>query len=190
VTSQPQPDGYDPGRPDSSDPGTAEVKDFYRRLASGVAVVTSSGSTGATGMTASSVVAVSLAPALLLVSLTNRSSTLAAIRESRRFAVNLLARDQEHLATRFASGRPGWVKFGGIPLRNPTPTPRPVDAGTMDADPPVLGGALATVVCDVGWVRMAGDHTLVLGEIAATVQGSGDPLIWYESGYHGLGLGR
>lgn len=149
-------------------------KRLYRSLAAGVAVITADGPYGPVGMTVSSVMAVSLEPALMLVSLGKASGTLAALRESGRFAVNLLSDGQQSIATRFATGRPAWVKFAGVKL---------VDSGT---GPPIIDRVLAAAVCEVGWVRPAGDHTLVLGQLARVDLGGGRPLVWHASGYHGL----
>lgn len=149
-------------------------KRLYRSLAAGVAVITADGPYGPVGMTVSSVMAVSLTPPLLLVSLAKTSGTLAALRESGRFAVNLLGDGQQAIAARFATGRPAWVKFAGVRL---------VDSGT---GPPIIGGVLAAAVCELGWVRPAGDHTLVLGQIGGVELGGGRPLVWHASGYHGV----
>lgn len=158
---------------DQADPvGPQACKAFYRSMVAGVAVIASDSPQGPVAMTASSVMPVSLTPPLLMVSLTNESSTLAAIRLSGRFAVSLLAEDQQHVAERFSSRRAAWARFAGVDL-----------GGTR---PVVLGGAMAAAVCDVVWAREAGDHTLVLGEVTRTVDGSGSPLTWHGSGYRRL----
>ncbi|MGV1008386.1 MAG: flavin reductase family protein [Dermatophilaceae bacterium] len=153
---------------------SAAYKQLFRTFASGVAVVTADGALGPVGMTVSSVMAVSLTPPLLLVSLARASGTLVGVREAGRFAVNLLREDQQQLAARFASPRPAWVKFAGVTL---------VDE---PAAPPLLGCALATVVCDVVWAHPAGDHTLVLGRIVRSDLVGGRPLAWHASAYHGV----
>lgn len=153
-------------------PGTEPCKAFYRSMVGGVAVISSDSEQGPVAMTASSVMPVSLTPPLLVVSLANQSLTLAAIRVSGRFAVNLLAEDQQPVAERFSSRRPAWARLAGVDLGQTRPV--------------VLTGALAAAICDVEWMRETGDHTLVLGEIARTTGGSGSPLAWHGSGYHRL----
>jgi flavin reductase (DIM6/NTAB) family NADH-FMN oxidoreductase RutF len=150
--------------------GPEAYKRLYRTFAAGVAVVTSDSAAGPVGMTASSVIAVSVTPPLILVSFSNHSRTLKAIRGSRRFAINLLTEGQHHLAERFASQRPGWAKFSDVEL--------------SESRPPVFASALATVVCEVGWIRQTGDHTLLLGEIDRAIAGDGLPLIWHASDYY------
>ena len=149
------------------------AKQLFRSLASGVAVVTTDGPYGPVGSTVSSVMAVSLTPPLLLVSLAKASGTLAAAREAGRFAVNLLGEDQQQLAVRFAT-RPAWVKFAGVTLADAEP------------GPPILDRALAAALCDIVWARPAGDHTLLLGQIAQVRVDGGRPLLWHASGYHAV----
>ena len=66
-------------------------------------------------MTASAVCSVSLQPVLLLVCVSNRLPTHEALENGRRFAVNVLAEGDDHLARRFAT--PAADKFDGVPLR-------------------------------------------------------------------------
>lgn len=155
---------------DSLVPEVATTKSLYRRLAASVSVITAHGDRGPEGMTASSVMAVSVVPPLLLVSLRHTSSTLAAIRASQQFAVNLLTDAQHELAVRFATPRPGWVTFGGIELHS--------------SQPPVLADVLAVAVCALSRVCVAGDHTLVVGEVHSAQVNAGLPLVWHDSDYH------
>ena len=152
--------------PDEAGPGQSACLNLYRRLASGVSVVTALGEDGMTGMTASSVTSVSLRPPLLLVSITHGSRTLAAIRARRAFAVHLLRSDQQELAGHFA-GHPGATQ----------PEHR------MVLGAPVLPDALAWSVCLLEAEHEYGDHTLVIGAVAATQVGIGRPLVWHDRAY-------
>lgn len=152
--------------PDEAGPGRSACLNLYRRLASGVSVVTALGPDGLTGMTASSVTSVSLGPPMLLVSLTNQSRTLAAIKARRSFAVHLLRSDQHGLAAQFA--------------------------GPAEVDPPghrivlgvpVLPDVLAWSVCLLEAEHVYGDHTLVIGAVAAAQVGIGRPLLWHDRAY-------
>lgn len=145
-------------------------KQLYRSLASSVVVVTADAGHGPRGMTASSVIAVSLEPPVMLVSLRHSSGTLAAIRRSRRFALNLLADDQQHLAIRFAGGGSNRQSLSGVDM--------------IGGSPPVLTDVLAAAVCEVRWIRRCGDHTIVLGTIVQHWGGQGAPLVWHQSDYH------
>ena len=155
--------------PDEAGPGRSACLNLYRRLASGVSVVTALGEDGLTGMTASSVTSVSLGPPLLLVSLTHRSRTLAAIRSRRAFAVHLLRSDQQELAGHFAGSG------------NPDETERPRHRAVLGV--PVLPDVLAWSVCLLEAEHVYGDHTLVIGAVAAAQVGIGRPLLWHDRAY-------
>src|SRR5262245_34668383 len=87
------------------DPGVEvdRCRRLFSRLVGGVAVVSAQSVDGPVGMTASTVTSVSLSPPLLMACLTTASGTLAAIRHSRSFAVQLLGTHQRSLAEDFAS---------------------------------------------------------------------------------------
>lgn len=153
--------------------------DFYRRLAAGVAVVTTMGREGPVGCTVSTVTSVSLDPPLILVSLTTRSSTLAALNENGRFCVHLLPEDRSGDAVMFA--RRGWPPRAG-PLR-------PAQDFQDVLGVPVLDAALAWTVCSVEDTRRYGDHVLVIGQMVEVVVGTGRPLLWHGGRYWGLGRG-
>nr|WP_231940777.1 flavin reductase family protein [Acidovorax sp. RAC01] len=70
---------------------------------SGISVVTTNGPAGRWGMTASAVCSVSDEPPTVLVCVNRNSRAHAVIRHNGALAINLLAIDQAHLATRFAS---------------------------------------------------------------------------------------
>jgi flavin reductase (DIM6/NTAB) family NADH-FMN oxidoreductase RutF len=155
--------------PDEAGPGRSACLNLYRRLASGVSIVTARGENGLTGMTASSVTSVSLGPPMLLVSLTHQSRTLAAIRARRAFAVHLLRSDQQDLAGQFASA--------GDPVDTDKPDYRTV------LGVPVLLDVLAWSVCLLAAEHVYGDHTLVIGTVAAAQVGIGRPLLWHDRAY-------
>lgn len=151
-------------------------KALYRTITGGVSVITAIGDAGPVGMTASSLLAVSLNPPLLLVSLAHSSTTLLALRHSQRFAVNLLTACQQDVAGQFAFSQPGWARFRGVDV--------------VGHDPPVLRSVLSAAVCTLVWAKQAGDHTLVLGAVESASVSSGIPLVWHASCYHGLKLMR
>lgn len=156
---------------DGGGPGLSRSLSLYRRLAAGVSVVTARGDGPAavlTGMTASSVTSVSLRPALLLVSVANRSRTLSAIRSQRAFAVHLLRADQRDLARRFAARDDRQVSDRAV---------RAV------LGVPVLTDVLAWSVCLLEAEHAHGDHTLVIGAVTATHIGVGRPLLWHDQAF-------
>jgi len=157
--------------------------DAFRRaighFPTGVAIVTCNGPEGPAGMTTNAVTSLSLHPLLLLVCFDNGSRTLAAVRASGRFAVNVLAAGQEDLAHVFASKRLAREKFEAVTHR--------VEAGV-----PVLDGALAWVACDLRELLEGGDHTIGIGAVTAVGMGRGEPLVFFRGAYttlHGEGAG-
>ena len=81
-----------------------DLRAVMGRFATGVTIVTTDGpGEQPLGSTANAVASVSLNPPLVLVCLREESETLAALRGSGGFAINVLAEDQRHLADRFAT---------------------------------------------------------------------------------------
>ena len=163
-----------PDVPDAPDPEL--FREVFGRFATGVAVITSAGAQGngvKGGMTANALCSLSLDPLLALVCFENRARTLPIVRESGRFAVNLLAAEQERLAGVFASKLPEAEKLDGVAHR-------------IVDEVPVLDGALAWATCELRELTPGGDHTIAIGTVVSLGLGGGEPLLWYAGGYHGL----
>ena len=94
-----------------AEPDAAAYRAAISHFATGVTVVTTA---GPAGMTANAICSLSLDPLLMLVCLELSSRTLAAVRESGRLAVNVLAQHQQPLASVFASKAPEPEKFLGV----------------------------------------------------------------------------
>jgi len=104
---------------------------------------------------------------MLLVCLNADSRTCEAVNATGRFAVNILAENQGHLAERFA--RPGTAdKFTGLQPRT----------GLTGA--PLLPGALAVVECRVAEVVSGGTHRVFLGEVVHAETTEGSPLAYFR----------
>ncbi|TDQ00497.1 flavin reductase family protein [Labedaea rhizosphaerae] len=102
------------------------------------------------GLTCNSLVSATLDPPTLLVCLDNRTGTLAAVRESGAFAVNLLAEGGREAAEIFASRAPD--RFAAVKWeRSPSGLPRLVD------------DAFAVAECAVTHMHTVGDHVVVFG---------------------------
>lgn len=144
-------------------------KETLRRFASGITIVTVGAGTDLHGMTASSFASASLDPPLIVVCLDKASRTLELLRETRAFAVNMLAEGQEDLARAFSS-------------RGPKPLAESSSRKTGSGSP-LLDGSLAWLDCTVHEIVDAGDHEIVLGRVTATELGEGRPLLYYEGSY-------
>lgn len=141
-------------------------------FATGVAVVTCAAADGPAGLTTNAVSSLSLDPQLLLVCFDNGSRTLGVVRESGRFAVNVLrAGDQEHAAV-FASKRQAREKFAAVTHR-------------IEHDVPVLDRALAWVACDLERTVPAGDHTIAIGAVTQvwSAPDGGEPLLFFRGAF-------
>jgi flavin reductase (DIM6/NTAB) family NADH-FMN oxidoreductase RutF len=146
------------------------LRDVMAQFATGVSVVTTVDRDGTPrGTTASAVSSVSLEPPLILVCLGASSWTLAGLRESRVFAVNLLAADQGLLAHDFAKPGPKALwddleRFEGV------------------TGSPLLRGSLGYLDCVVDGLHPAGDHEIVVGHVlrAEADPGERDALLHFR----------
>lgn len=160
-------DTADPTSP-SAVPGDV-FRDVIGHFASGVTVITTEQGEKVFGTTASAVSSLSAEPPMILVCLNQSSTTGAAIAESRAFAVNILAEDQERLARRFASKDPN--KF------DPEAVSIAVDEATSL---PYLSDALAVLTARVVETVQGGTHTVFLGIVENARSRAGTPLAYYR----------
>ena len=145
-------------------------RDVCSRFVTGVAVVTSFGPDGPSGMTANAVTSLSLAPPLMVVCFDRTARTLAAVEHSRRLAIQFLSHDQEAVAARFASKLPEAEKFEGLDWS---------DRGGV----PAIHGALAGMACELGELVAGGDHLIAVAEVVDLWHAEGDPLVFFGGDY-------
>lgn len=151
------------------------LRQAMSQLSSGVAVVTTLWQGRPHAMTATAVCSVSLDPPLILVCVGRTSRFSAAILGSGRWAVSLLARDQEAVARHFADrGRDLLTQFDAVPH---APGPR--------TGAPLVEGALAWLECDTSSVHDGGDHSIVVGRVldAGTGAVAAQPLTYQRGRY-------
>lgn len=141
-------------------------------FATGVAVITAQGpNESLIGMTMSSFNSVSLDPPLVLFSVDRRANSLLAMLEAKGFAVNILARDQEHLSNRFARALSDkWDQ---------------VARTVGHAEAPLLTGALAHFECEPYANYDGGDHVIFVVKVVRHTMraGSSPPLIFFRGRY-------
>jgi flavin reductase (DIM6/NTAB) family NADH-FMN oxidoreductase RutF len=152
----------------------ARYREVMGHFATGVAVVTARSGDGAVGMTTNALSSLSLEPLMLLVCFDTQARTLPVVRDSRRFAVNILRTGHDELSARFASKLSHEQKFEQVDFHT-------------EHDAPVLHEALAWVVCDLRELVPAGDHEIATGEVVAMGHGAGEPLVFYRGRYVRLG---
>jgi flavin reductase (DIM6/NTAB) family NADH-FMN oxidoreductase RutF len=142
----------------------------FRRLlshfATGVVVVTAA-DPEPVGLTCQSFSSLSLDPPLVMFSPARTSTSWPRIRAVGRFAVNILAEDQEELCRRFAVS--GGDKFAGVDWH----------PGTTGA--PILAGTLAHVECVLHAVHPGGDHDIVVGSpVSLQETSTAQPLLFFR----------
>jgi len=116
------------------------------------------------GFTANSFSSASLDPPLVLWTLAQRSSSLAAFEASPRYAVNVLSAGQIELARRFS--RPHADRFANVSFR----------LGSSDA--PLIDGCVAWFECRHHARYHTGDHVLFIGEVMTVERAPGASLVF------------
>jgi flavin reductase (NADH) len=128
------------------------------------------------GLTCTATCSLSAEPPLVLVCIDKKSSTLPALRHTRRFAINYLCTGRDELSNRFASRSPD--RWRGVAWRL---TPHGV--------PWLYADSLAYAECALANEFDGGDHLIVVGRVIggqAAPPGS-QPLIYFRRAYPGLG---
>lgn len=137
-----------------------------RRFPSGICVLTVP---VPYGVTVGSLVSLSLEPALVGVSIGHEAQAHELVREARRFALSVLAGDQDALAQHFARSVPPIAQWHGIAVRES-------EAG------PLLEGAVAWLECSLASEHAAGDHTFFVAEVDRVELGRQAPGLVYRDG--------
>ena len=137
------------------------------QFATGVAVVTTR---GPAGLTTNAFTSLSLDPMLVLVCLDKESRTLAAVREQRRLAVNVLSATQRDLAVTFSGKASHEEKFRDVGWRE-------------EVGVPVLDGIVAWVAGPVLELIPCGDHVIAIASLEAGDAPGGEPLLFPAGEY-------
>lgn len=141
-------------------------REVMTRFAGSVTVVTGHDGTRPVGCTATAVLSLTDRPPTLLASLASDSATLRHIRAAGLFGVSVLPYRLRSLAARFAE-LPADRRFDGVDHTSPHGAP-------------LLGGAVAGVVCRVTRYVSLGDHVLVVGHVIhAETDEDAEPLIHF-----------
>lgn len=153
---------------------THDVRKILGSRASSVAVITSvDAESQPRGLTCTAFCSVSVDPPMLLVCVDKNSETLAALRHSGAFVVNMLAAGREEVSNRFASKEAD--KFRDLYWEAST---------TAKGSPILRADVVAYAECVVVATVEAGDHWIFLGSIGA---GSADeslgPLLYFRRTY-------
>ena len=160
---------------------TANQEDFRRAMgcfATGVTVITVDYEGAVQGMTANAFTSVSLDPLLVLVCVDHQAKTHSHLHSRKRFGINVLAEPQRAISENYAR-----------PDRDPAQAE--LEAGAKfdrtAHGTPVLRGALAYLECRLQSAQDAGDHTIFIAEVEDVVVRTGEPLLYFQSGYRAIG---
>jgi len=138
-------------------------------FATGVTIVTARTPEGKlVGLTANSFNSVSLAPPLVLWSLSHSARSMAAFRSVSRYAINILGARQQELAKRFAAR--GGDRFDQV------------DYVAAASGAPLLVGAVATFECFNRSRYEEGDHVIFVGEVEHCSHAHGESPLLYHGG--------
>ena len=148
---------------------SSEFRTALGRFATGVAIVTARASDGQlVGLTVSSFNSVSLAPPLVLWSLSQAATSMDAFRDGSHYAINILGAGQQALAQRFATH--GADRFADLEFVE----------GLCGA--PLIAGSIATFECFNRSRYVEGDHVIFVGEVEHCSQRAGASPLLYHGG--------
>jgi flavin reductase len=149
-------------------------REAMARLGAAVHVVTTAGSAGRTGFTATSVCSVSDRPATLLVCLNRRSQITPVLRENGVFCVNTLAADCENIAEVFAGRTASFMESR-------------FEVGewlTLKTGAPALANAVVALDCRTVEVKAVATHNVFIAGVEAVHFGDPRPaLVYHDRAY-------
>jgi flavin reductase len=161
-----------------TDMNTKEVtlsafRDAMAQLGAAVHVVTTDGTGGRAGFTASAVCSVTDTPPSVLVCINRSSSAYAATSANGVLCINTLSAQQHEISTAFSSKQPMDARFQhGEWLER-------------SGQPPLLAGAIVSIDCKVVNQVPVGTHDILVCEVSE-IQANAHPgiLIYYNRKYH------
>lgn len=124
------------------------------------------------GMTINSFTSVSLDPPLVLICVDRTGNMLERFEDCAHYGINVLRNSQAALSVRFAQR--GLDRFDGIEWHS----------GMTGV--PLFPESLARFECTVRQRIIAGDHTILIGEVIGCEISDGEPLIYFDSNYRRL----
>ena len=154
-----------------------DYRDAMACLGAAVNIVTTDGSAGRAGFTASAICSVTDDPPTLLVCINRGSSAYASVTRNKVVCVNVLAARHEQLSRLFGGKVPAEERFAGAAW------------STLVTGAPVLTDCAAAFDCRIADVVHVGTHDVLFCQVVA-LQRSGctDNLIYFGRAYHAVGV--
>jgi len=159
-----------------------EANDFKNAMAlltTAVSVVTTKGTSGCHGFTASAVCSVTDTPPTLLVCMNHSARSHAHFMDNKILSVNVLSAQHEALSNAFASKLESKARF---------------EQGSwtqLKTGAPVLEDALVSFDCEIEQIQEIGTHSVFMCRVVAIKQseqpnGQQESLIYFNRAYHQL----
>ncbi len=166
------------GEPDAAAlPDVLTFREAMSRLGAAVHVITSAGSAGVCGITASAACSVSDAPPTMLVCLNRRSPVNTVLKGNGVFCVNTLAAEHRHLSQVFAG-------LTGLDMIDRMKAGK---WGELKTGSPVLADALVSLDCRISEINEVGTHSVFFGEVVGVQLGEKRPaLVYMDRQYRSL----
>ena len=161
-----------PARAQTPNFSATEFRQALGMFATGVTIVTArTGGGELVGLTANSFNSVSLAPPLVLWSLSRLAGSMGAFSAGAHYAIHILGSDQQDLARQFAIK--DIDRFAGVAFSQ----------GACGA--PLLEGVAASFECFNRSQYEEGDHVIFVGEVERCMHRSGaSPLLFHGGRYY------
>ncbi len=142
-------------------------KEVMGNYPTGVTVVTTTTANHeAVGLTVNSFASVSLDPMLVLWSIDHKVTSLGDFTSSGKFAVHILADEQQELCKTFASKNVD--RFSQCEWQ------------FSENQLPIIDGAFAVLECKTFNVVEAGDHTILIGEVIRIQKDEKNPMLYHR----------
>lgn len=157
----------------------ADFRGAMRRLASGVALVTTADAGGQRyGIAMTAVMSLSMDPPSLLLAINRNASLCQPLLDRGLFGVSILGREQEQCCQSFVSA-PVSERFGCG------------EWTAHESGVPLLSSALAGVICRLDKAEAFGSHMVIRGVVEyVALDPSSDALIFLDGRYGGLAGGE
>ncbi len=157
----------------------ADFKNAMSLLSSAVNVVTTAGTSGRHGFTASAVCSVTDTPPTLLVCMNKSARSHVHFLENKVLTVNVLGTQHETLSNVFASKLSSEERF------------EYGDWTELATGAPVLEDALVNFDCEIEQMQEVGTHTIFICRIVALRHGEdAQGLVYFNRAYHRIGQAK
>lgn len=155
---------------------TTDFRDAMSLLTGAVNVITTKGTSGRHGFTASAVCSVSDTPPTLLVCMNKASSSHPHFIENKILSVNVLGAEHQHISKVFSSKMSPEERF------------EHGNWTALETGAPVLEDSLVSFDCQIEQIQEVGTHAIFICGIQAIQQNGQDQgLVYFKRGYHPVG---